>query len=373
MHVSQPVTGGVPRSVIEAAKSQLRRGWSVAVASPRDGILAQEVEAAGARHVEWPAKRSPSPAVLVESLRLGRIVADENPDIVHLHSAKAGLAGRLAVRGGRPTVFQPHGWSFLAVTGATARASLAWESFGARWADRIVCVSQDERVLAETNGIPGHWALIPNAVDLRQHRPATEAERAEIRRRLDLEKTTVVCAGRLSPEKGQATLLEAWQLVLGRVPEAELILVGDGPCRATLDRGSQDNVRFVGERSDVGDWLTAADVVVVPSLWEGMSLVLLEAMARARCVVATDVGGTREALGSDSTAVVPAAEPLALADAIVARLIDEASRSREGQMSRLRVEANHDERKRGDAIALLYEEVLAARDRRRRGSPSAYV
>ncbi|NEA48622.1 glycosyltransferase, partial [Streptomyces sp. SID10815] len=67
------------------------------------------------------------------------------PDLVHAHSAKAGLAGRLAVRGRIPTVFQPHAWSFEAVGGATAALALRWERWGTRWAARTVCVSEAER------------------------------------------------------------------------------------------------------------------------------------------------------------------------------------------------------------------------------------
>lgn len=76
------------------------------------------------------------------------------PDVLHAHSAKAGLAGRLAVRGGVPTVFQPHAWSFDAVGGATAALALRWERFGARWADRVLCVSEAERRAGEAEGSP---------------------------------------------------------------------------------------------------------------------------------------------------------------------------------------------------------------------------
>ena len=84
-----------------------------------------------------------------ETQRLRRLISQVDPDVVHLHSAKAGLAGRLAVRGTRPTLFQPHGWSWLAARGATARGALAWERLAARWTD-VSCAS--ERVRPPTRG-----------------------------------------------------------------------------------------------------------------------------------------------------------------------------------------------------------------------------
>src|SRR5205807_9948561 len=97
----------------------------------------------GARYVPWEAVRSLRNAAR-ETRDLARILDGLSADVVHLHSAKAGLAGRLALRGRRPTIFQPHGWSFLALNGLSRRAALEWERRGASLADVIVCVSEGE-------------------------------------------------------------------------------------------------------------------------------------------------------------------------------------------------------------------------------------
>ncbi|NEA18596.1 glycosyltransferase, partial [Streptomyces halstedii] len=93
----------------------------------------------------WPAERVPGPRLAREVAAAGRLVRVCAPDVIHAHSAKAGLAGRLAVRGRIPTVFQPHAWSFEALEGRAAGLAEAWERFGARWSDRILCVSESER------------------------------------------------------------------------------------------------------------------------------------------------------------------------------------------------------------------------------------
>jgi glycosyltransferase involved in cell wall biosynthesis len=248
------------------------------------------------------------------------------------------------VRGRRPTVFQPHAWSFAAVTGPVATASLAWERLAARWADAVVCVSAGERGAGEAAGVRARrWAVIENGVDLDRFRPA---DRAAARARLGLPAgPLVVCVGRLSRQKGQDVLLRAWPPVSG----ATLALVGDGPDRAALEAAAPPGVLFAGRRDDVADWYAAADVVAVPSRWEGMALAALEALACGRQVVGSDVAGMRELGPVD---VVPPDDAEALAAALAAALAEPADPA----TCRAAV---RDLRETTAAIRGLYEEVLA--------------
>lgn len=165
LHITQPADGGVARVVTELTRAQLTAGLGVVVACP-DGSLAERLRALGADVRHWSATRSPGPALVPEVRRLARVVEDVRPDLVHAHSAKAGLAGRLAVRGRIPTVFQPHAWSFEAVGGPAAVLALGWERWAARWAARTVCVSEAERLRGVRAGIRGPATVIPNGVDL---------------------------------------------------------------------------------------------------------------------------------------------------------------------------------------------------------------
>jgi glycosyltransferase involved in cell wall biosynthesis len=280
------------------------------------------------------------------------------PDVVHLHSSKAGLAGRLAVRARRPTIFQPHAWSFDAVDGLVRRGALVWERVAVRWTDAVVCVSEAERRRGEDAGVRGAWRVIPNGVDLAALTPATSGERAAARARLGLPANPlVVCVGRLSRQKGQDVLLAAWPAVRRQVPAAHLALVGDGPEGARLRSGSPEDVLFVGLRDDVPDWLAAADVVAAPSRWEGMSIALLEALARARPVVAADTPGAAEAIGDEAGAVVPIEDASRLADELVVRLRAPRRAQIEGRKGRERVERLFDLRRTTAAHAALYEEL----------------
>jgi glycosyltransferase involved in cell wall biosynthesis len=355
LHVSQPTEGGVCRCVRQLVADQLDRGWQVAVASPR-GILAEDVRRLGALHYEWPAGRWPGPATLFETARLTDVFHRARPDLVHLHSSKAGLAGRLSLRGRLPTVFQPHGWSFYALHGAMRRAAVLWERFGARWAQVILCVSDSERQRGEAARIRANWHVVPNGVDVEQLRPG---DRAEARQKLGLEEgPLVVCIGRICAAKGQDVLVETWPRVTGRVPDARLVLVGDGEDAEKVRKAAGDGIVFAGQREDAADWLAAANVVAAPSRWEGMSFAMLEAMAAARSIVITDVPGARDALGQDSAAIVPLDDRRALAAAINVRLLDPAIAEEEGTAARLRIERGHDLRNTTRGVAELYQSLL---------------
>ncbi len=358
LHVSQPTDGGVTGYVSDVAADQTARGWNVVVASPSWDDFGARVEAAGARHVKWTAGRAPGPGAFLDARRLARIVGDEKPALVHLHSSKAGLAGRLALRGALPTIFQPHAWSFEAVSGPIRALALAWEKRAAPWGT-ILCVSEAERRLGEEHGIRGDWRVIPNGVDLEEWREASADDRSAARSSLELEdRPTVVCIGRLCRQKGQDVLLEAWPEIEARVPGAQLVLVGDGPDADVLRRAAGPSVRLVGRRDDVGSWLAAADVVAQPSRWEGMAIGMLEAMAKGRSIVATNVAGAAEALDADAGALVPPEDAAALADAVAERLLDSPRAAAEGRRARVRVEQSHDLRAMTDALAGLYEELL---------------
>ena len=362
LHVSQPSEGGVAGYVVELLLDQIMHGWNVTVACPTDGPLSQRVRDAGGRHIGWPASRTPSFATLGEALRLKTILRNVAPDLVHLHSSKAGLCGRLILRGRLGTIFQPHGWSFGAVTGPLKGATVGWERLGARWADAIVCVSQGEKTRGKDVGIRGAMDVVPNGVDPSVWTYASDDERRAARMRLHRDPAPlVVCIGRLQRQKGQDGLLDAWPIVRRSVPGAELVFVGEGPDEGRIRRRADPGVVLVGTRTDVADWLAAADVVVLPSLSEGMAIVMLEAMARGRSVVATDVPGARDCLASGAGGIVPIGDRGALAQALVTRLHDPRRAAAEGKIGRRQIETTYNIERTRDGMRDVYRTVLRSR------------
>ncbi|WP_329133824.1 glycosyltransferase [Streptomyces sp. NBC_01476] len=404
LHMTQPVEGGVARVVMDLVTAQVRAGARVVVASPagpaapgrparpsgpavppqpsgssqapeapeparppdaEPGPFARRLAAVGAEAVRWPARRSPGPWLPREVAAAARVLAAVRPDLLHLHSAKAGLAGRLAARGRVPTVFQPHAWSYDAVTGPVASAALRWERYATRWTDRVLCVSAAEREAGLRHGLRAAWSVVPNGVDTTHFTPAADpgSVRAGLPALAGLPPGAplVVCVGRLCPQKGQDVLLRAWPEVTARLPAARLALVGDGPDRGRLLRAAPPGVTFAGPTADPRAWYRAADLVVQPSRWEGMALAPLEAMACGRAVLLTDVAGARESLppADTATGLVTAADPAALARALVRLLGDPPLRAAVTARAVAHVRDRHDVRRAAAAVSALYRDLLS--------------
>jgi glycosyltransferase involved in cell wall biosynthesis len=151
--------------------------------------------------------------------------------------------------------------------------------------------------------------------------------------------------------------------VVAAVPDAQLAIVGDGPDRSRLARQARQlpAVSLVGARTDVRTWLAAADVVAVPSRWDGMSLVPLEAMASARSVVATAVSGILESVPDDAGAIVPPHAPSAMAEALSLRLLEPGRADDEGWAGRQHVEAHHDASTSAHELARVYLRLVGER------------
>lgn len=362
LHVVQPGEGGVARVVTDLVRGQLDAGLRVAVACPPGTPLAAAVRAEGVPVHPWRAGRDPGPGLVRELRELARLIRAVRPDLVHAHSAKAGLCARLTLRGRVPTVYQPHAWSFEAADGPVGALARHWERWAARWTARVVCVSEAERRTGERAGVRAPWSIVHNGVDVARF-TAGEPGRTDVPATRETPGPTVVCVGRLCRQKGQDTLLAAWPAILSEAPTARLVLVGDGPDAARLRADAPPSVRFAGAVEDTAPWYRAADLVVLPSRWEGMALAPLEAMASGRPVVVSDVDGARESLppGHAPLCLVPPEDPAALA-AAVGRLLGRPGLRRSlGREAQDHVLTRFDVRRTGAAVADLYRELAGVR------------
>ncbi|HJT30477.1 MAG TPA: glycosyltransferase [Pirellulales bacterium] len=338
--------GGMEKLLVEFARHADRERFSLTFISLSSrGPVAKQIEACG-----WPVVAldcGPGRRVGV-IFRLARLFRRSRIDVVHTHNSRSLLYGAPAARLARiaRVIHTRHGQLYGASPADTR--SFRWASW---FTDQVVCVSDDSARLSLSDGIaPRRVRTIVNGVD-----PARFAFLGPA------DSSTVVAVGRLSPEKGFDTLIEAIALASAEYPLLRLELAGDGPCLPELRRradrlGISDRVSFLGEVADVPAVLARAALFVLPSLTEGISLTLLEAMARGLPVVATAVGGTPEVVIDGETGrLAPPRAPAELARMIVSTLGDPDGSRRMGLAGRRRVETYFDVRKMVASYERLYQ------------------
>jgi glycosyltransferase involved in cell wall biosynthesis len=283
--------------------------------------------------------------------QLYRLFRRARPAIVHTHTSKAGFVGRLAARLARvpAVIHQPHGHIFYGYWRPARTAMfVALERLAAHWTDTLVALTprEIEEHLARGIGRAAQYAVVPSGVPTQALREAAPS-RATARARLGLPRDAYVVAGvgRLVPIKGFDLLVEALPALVARVPDAHVLLVGDGVEQRALQTraetlGVANRLHIVGAVSGVLGLMPAADVLAAPSRNEGMGRVIVEAMALGLPVVGTRVGGIADViLDGECGLVVPPEDPGALAEALTELGLDRARRAKLADGARPRAEA----------------------------------
>ncbi len=307
--------------------------------------------------------------------RLYRIMARGGYHLVHTHSSKAGMLGRWAARFARVPVIvhTPHGHVFYGYYGRIlTKLFILMEKFTASFTDAIITLTprgKDEHVKL---GIAAQerFHVVHSGVDIDRYRAAgadPEVKRKELG--LTRGEPIVLSVGRLEPVKGHRYLINAVPSVLKELPQARVLLCGDGALRGELEGlarnlGVAEEVIFLGEREDVPELLAASDLFVLPSLNEGMGRAVVEAMAAGKAVIATDVGGVPDLVADgESGLMVEAESPEQLAGAIVMLLKDEDLRRKMGVEGKNRAEEYSIDAML-EKIDALYQELLERKLRR---------
>jgi len=322
--------GGTGRHVAMLAEGAAARGLAVSVLGPAAARgLFPGADFAPVEIAERPHPARDAAAVL----RLRRLLRRAAPDVVHAHGLRAAAAAALALArlpGGRSSGVAARRPALLVTvhnappSAAAARAVyLALERLTARRADAVLCVSPD---LADRMRRAGArdvaLAVVAAPPPVPPSAEAIEKARADIGA---AGRPVVLAAGRCAPQKGFDVLLEAMIAMSARDPAPLLVIAGEGPVAGSLAARAREagtEVRFLGPRRDVPALLAAADVVAVPSRWEGQPLIVAEALHAGRAVVASRVGGVPALTGDEGALLVPPEDPARLAAALRAVLDD---------------------------------------------------
>ncbi|HUY35625.1 MAG TPA: glycosyltransferase [Pirellulales bacterium] len=334
--------GGAERCLVELATRLDRTRfepvvYSLAPPGARRSLI-ERLEAAGVA-VHFLAGRGIRSAPGV-CRRLAQRLKSQGAEVLQTFLFHANVMGRVAAR----WAGVPHVVCGLRVAERRANWHLRLDRWTTRLVDQYVCVSDAVRDFSIARGrlTPERMVVIPNGVDLGRFDQAATVDLAALG--VPAGRRAVTYVGRLDPQKGLPGLLVGARWWLDHLSDHDLLLVGDGPRRSDLEAevrrlGLTDRVHFAGWRDDVAEILRASRLLVLPSRWEGMPNVVLEAMAARLPVVATDVEGVRALLGPRADLqTVAKDDPRAFAERVVAVLSDASLAARLGEENRLRAE-----------------------------------
>ena len=362
--------GGGPRQVLDVVRHLPADEFRIAVAGPRDQRFAADLRTLG---IELDEVGFDTLRVFPLTLRaVERIVRDTRADLVHTHGKGAGLYGRLAAwLVGVPAVHTFHGIHYESYSRVGRRIYLALERWLAGQTHTVINVSNAQQAEALDLGVarPGQSVVVVNGIDVDELDARPASERARLGLKTDDQ--VVGCVARFDPIKRHEVLVDALAIVAKRRPNVVLLLAGEGPEKARIERRSAElKVRVVvpdGEIAWTTNLYSSCDLYVTASSKEGLPLAPLEAMASERAVIATDVPGHRDVVAHDTGLLVSPEEGApALAAAIESLLDDPERRRRMGRAGRERVLRDFTVQSMVAKTAEVYRAAAASREASRR-------
>jgi len=363
--------GGAHIHVRDFSLALLAQGHEVTVLAGGSGTFTDELQRHSIpfvplRHLQ----RSIHPVRDVLALaEMRATLARIKPDLVSTHSAKAGWIGRVAAWSLRiPVIYTAHGWAFTDGVPARQARLYRWaERAASAFGDRTITVCEHDRALALKHSVATAAKMIAVHNGMPDVAPSLQSDAGKAPPR-------VVMVARFEQQKDHATALRA---LAGLVHlEWELDLVGDGPNMGDVQRlaaelGVADRVHFLGRRRDVAQILSASQIFILITNWEGFPRSILEAMRARLPVIATAVAGSGESVAEGSTGfLVPRADVDALRGRLALLLGDAELRAAMGSAGRRRYEERFLFGRTLERTVAVYREVLAARSRNPRTATS---
>lgn len=295
--------GGAERMFVELITRLDRRRWEPRVyCLSGTGALVDRLQASAIPVMCFGAKSFRDWGIIS---RLASELKVFRPALLQSFLFHANIVGRLAAR----AASVPRVVCGIRVAERRGRSRLWLDRLTQGFVDHNVCVSHAvaEFSIRKSGLNPSKVSMIPNAVEFDRFASATPADRVGLG--FTRAAPLVLFVGRLDPQKAPFVLLEAFSRLLGRHSDWQLLFVGEGPLRASMadwitHRSLEQSIRIAGFRSDIPEILKAADVLVLPSLWEGMPNIVLESMAAGLPVVVSRVEGTEELIRSGETGLL---------------------------------------------------------------------
>jgi glycosyltransferase involved in cell wall biosynthesis len=363
--------GGAEEHILTLLRGLDRQIFRLHLVCPDE--LAQQMRADLPQDVELIPLTLRRPTQVGAALRFAGLLRNRQVQILHSHlfysSLFASPVGRVS---GVPLIIETphinelwrHGW---------VKGSYIIDRFAGRFVDYYVAVSHaNAEYLVQHKRLPaGKVVVIRNGCDLRRfENPESRAGTLKKTLGFGVDDPVLVHVGRLEPQKGHQVLLEALTIVRREFPDVRLVCVGEGALRGEIEQrsrslGLEPSVRLVGFQRNIPEWLALADMVVLPSFFEGLPIAAIESLAASKAVVATAVDGTPEVIIHGKTGLtVPPGNPAALAEAIGRLLGDSEVRKSMGEAGRKWVQENFSQEQQVHKTTELYLQGLARKRRR---------
>jgi glycosyltransferase involved in cell wall biosynthesis len=363
--------GGAEEHILTLLRGLDRQIFRLHLVCPDE--LAQQMRADLPQDVELIPLTLRRPTQVGAALRFAGLLRKRQVQILHSHlfysSLFASPVGRVS---GVPLIIEtPHinelwrqGW---------IKGSYVVDRFAGRFVDYYVAVSHaNAEYLVQRKRLPARKVIvIRNGCDLRRfENPELRVDQLRKTLGFGVNDPVLVHVGRLEPQKGHRVLLEALTIVRRDFPDVRLVCVGEGALRGEIENrsrslGLEASVRLVGFQRNIPEWLALADMVVLPSFFEGLPIAAIESLAASKAVVATAVDGTPEVIIHGKTGLtVPPGNPAALAEAIGRLLGDSEVRKSMGEAGRKWVLENFSQEQQVHKTTGLYLQGLARNKRR---------
>jgi len=323
--IDKTFLGGGQINLLSLARSLDKRKFDVSVCSQAGGPLVDKIRENNIKHFPVCFRKRLDRKIVREIVS---ILKNNHFDILHTHGGIAGLYGRWAAhKCAVPIIVHTlHGIHYLHYRNIILKyVYMLLERFFSRFTDAVIFVSDSDRKTAERLGLVplNKMVVVKNGIDFSEFKTEVTAAMEKEDVGLGISRPVVGTVARLHRQKGIPYFLKSAQKICKAFTEAKIVIVGSGPLQKRLKRMAQnlsleDSISFLGEREDGPQLISLFDVFVLPSLWEGLPYVLMEAAALAKPVVATDIDGVRELVKNMETGIlVPPGDPESLASAVI--------------------------------------------------------
>ncbi len=329
LHITQATIGGTLEYLKLFFNHINKDEYEVYLACPSYGPMKKEIEDMGVKVYPLEMTREISLKDDLNSfMEMKKLIKRVNPDIVHLHSSKAGVLGKIASYLNKiPCIYNAHGWAFsMNVSNKKKKVYALIEKYTSIFCDVIVNISEFEHNLAKEYNIANDKKMITihNGIDIDKYNNRKYCKQ-DILKELDIPNDCFVVGmvARISEQKDPVKFVKLAKEISKSIDNAYFVLVGEGELREKVEHlikeyGLEDRVKITGWVDDVNKYIYIFDVAVLTSRWEGFGLVLTEYMAASKPIVASNVGGIPELIENDYNGILVDADEIGkFTDAII--------------------------------------------------------